>query len=69
MLVEKIMYAIQCDNCKEIFQDGEGFSYWSSVGKAEENAMESECHKELGRHYCSKCYSFDSNDNLVINPF
>lgn len=68
MIIKEYFYAIECDNCKEIAQGYEDVDFWTSdESGTEENATESEWHKEDDKHYCPDCHSFDDEDNLVIN--
>jgi len=60
---------IECDVCKETFQDDfTGFSIFIDKQSAIDRAQEYAWHEtEDEKHYCPKCHSFDDEDNLVIN--
>jgi len=61
------MFTVICDNCgTDIGEDAE-YSCWNDESFANENAMESGWHKEGDKHYCSNCWSYDDNDNILIN--
>ena len=66
MIVQEIFYAVQCDNCCQIAEDYNGFSYFISANSSNEKAMEAEYHKDGDKHYCPECHSFDDEDNLII---
>jgi hypothetical protein len=65
------MYTVECDNCKDIYQDE--FSAWSDSGTAEEYATDSgwfrgERKKEDDTvHYCDVCHDIDDDGNLIID--
>lgn len=61
------MYTVVCDNCGVDVNEGQEYSCWNDKGYAQEIAMESEWIKEGGEHYCPKCYTYDDEDNLIIN--
>jgi len=66
MLTEVKMFTIVCDNCGEDIAAEQEYSCWNDANYAEENAMESDWIKEGDKHYCTKCVSYDDNDNLVL---
>lgn len=60
------MYVANCDNCKIDCEYGE----WSCVGDestAEEWARDAEWHTDGVNHYCPNCWSYDDNDQIVID--
>jgi hypothetical protein len=70
MKKEVEMVTVQCDNCKKDFKDEHmGYSCWGSLSDAWEYASESGwIHgDDFDTHYCPDCYSYDDNDNLVLN--
>ena len=77
MIVEKIFYAVVCDNCKTVCGDGDGeYKYWNEAADAQYIAQESgwEIASEpdtgesrIFKHYCEDCYSWDDNDELLID--
>jgi hypothetical protein len=61
------MFTVQCDNCKEEYQDEHsGFCAWTDFGGAWEYASEENWTEHEGNHYCEKCHSFDDDDNLIL---
>ena len=66
MLKEVKMYTVVCDNCgKDVNKDAE-YSAWNDKRHAEEVAMEADWIKENDKHYCSDCFTYDDDDNLLI---
>lgn len=66
MLKEVKMYTVVCDNCgKDVNKDAE-YAAWNDKRHAEEVAMESDWIKENDKHYCSDCFTYDDDDNLLI---
>ena len=66
MIIEKIFYGIQCDNCKVIDEAYEGVSFWSDIEASTDIAAEGDWHIDDKKHYCPKCHYFDDDDNLVV---
>lgn len=67
-LIKSTCYGVMCDNCKEIFEDGfTGFSLYTDENYAHERAGDSGWTEDEERHYCSECYKYDDNDNLILN--
>lgn len=67
-MIQKVeMYTVSCDHCQlDIGMDSE-YSCWNDELSAEEQAMESEWHKEGSKHYCPDCYGWDDEDNFFLN--
>jgi len=67
MVVEEKFIGIQCDNCLEFSDNGDGGEFFADELTAQNNAMENEWHKtDDGKHYCTDCHYFDDKDVLVI---
>jgi len=66
MITEVKMFTVVCDNCGVDSNKGSEYSCWDDKGYAEDSAMESGWHKEGDKHYCTNCFSYDDDDNLVI---
>jgi len=62
------MYTIICDNCGKDVNEGEEYAAWNDEGFAQDIAMEADWIKEDDKHYCTDCYEYDDDDNLIINP-
>jgi hypothetical protein len=61
---------LECDNCKELFEDSSGFTIFADENALKENAMDDgwEMNHESGKHYCDKCHSYgDDNDEFIID--
>lgn len=69
MIIEKTFYAVVCDNCKQTF-NGE-YMYFGSEGDAVETSKEADwktiVEPPFNKHYCPDCWSWDDNDELIIN--
>jgi hypothetical protein len=66
-MIEKVeMYTVVCDNCGEDVASGQEYSCWNDKSYAEDNAVDSDWHKEDDKHYCPNCFEFDDEDNLII---
>jgi len=64
-MIQKLdMYSVYCDNCNTLCNDEMVFHCKST---AIEDAQE--CYWQVvdDKHYCPDCYSWDSDDNLVID--
>lgn len=68
MVKEVKMYTVICDCCGADVNEDEEFSCWSDAGSAKDVAMDSDWLTEGDKQYCPDCYSYDDDDNLVIQP-
>ena len=67
MSIEKMeMYTVICDNCKKSADEDTDYLCWNDENAAENVATEADYIKEGDKHYCSKCYNYDDNNNLLI---
>lgn len=58
---------LECDNCKEIYQnESSGYSIWVLGSDAWDKAQDDGWHKEGEKHYCGECHDFNDNDELII---
>lgn len=67
--VECVM--LECDRCKDHFQDPHtDFSIYTDESAIGEHAQENDWYMfgEDGKHYCPKCYTVDDEDNITIKP-
>lgn len=64
MIVSKEFKNIKCDNCGALFDEENWYDSTEAFYPAfeEENWIE-----DNGKHYCPDCYSYDDDDNLVID--
>lgn len=60
-------FAVKCDNCGTVHEDFNGISYWSDKEYALTNVEDADWLQNFKNHYCPDCYSFDDDDNLLIN--
>lgn len=68
MSIEKVeMFTVVCDNCKESADEGTDYSCWNDENGAKDVAMEAGFIKENGNDYCPKCYSYNDEDELIID--
>lgn len=63
MIIEKIVYTVACDNCGTTDN-----LYWNTNELAESCALNFGSLKEGDKHYCSKCFSYDDGNNIIIKP-
>lgn len=67
MLKEVKMFTIICDGCGKDVNDDTEFSWWSDESYLEEIADDSDWEKIDDKHYCTNCYKYDDNDELILN--
>lgn len=65
MIVSEVFYGVQCDRCSEMYEGNE-FSFWMEESTAEEEATESDWHRENGKHYCPNCHEVNGEDEVII---
>jgi hypothetical protein len=66
MIQEVTMFTIICDGCgKDVF-DGTEYSGFDYEPYVVDVAIEGNWHVEDGEHYCTDCYEYDDEDNLII---
>jgi hypothetical protein len=68
MIKELKMFTVICDNCKKSADDETDYSCWNEENFAEDVALEAGYIKEDDKHYCSNCFEYDDDDNLIIKP-
>lgn len=56
---------IECDNCKDVFEDGNGFSIFPDA--LHTDISDSGWIEQDGKDYCSKCHNIDDNDEIIID--
>lgn len=67
MYKEIIMYTVICDNCGKDSSDDSEYSGWNDKEYAWDCADADNWIEKDEKHYCPNCYSYDENDNLIIN--
>jgi hypothetical protein len=66
MVKEVIMYTIVCDGCgKDVNAECE-YSCFNDENYVEDVRQESDWEKVDDEHYCTDCFEYDDDDNLVI---
>lgn len=63
------MISAKCDNCKNNwYNDHYGWMCVTDESSMESMLDDDEWYKgENGKHYCPECYSFDDDDNFVLD--
>ena len=67
MIKEVKMFTIKCDGCGKDVNENTGYSCWSEKSYLEEIAYDSDWKKVDKEHYCTDCYDYDDNDELITN--
>jgi len=68
MIKEVKMYTVVCDNCGLDSCKNDEYSCWGDKEQAKEHAMNSDWLEHDEKHYCTNCFSYDDDDNLVLKP-
>jgi len=59
--------AIQCDNCKEFYENTDGTIFFVDENSAKEEATNWDNFIEHeGKHYCSECATMNDEDKVII---
>lgn len=66
MITEATMYGIQCDGCKQIFEDSDGYLVYDREEDIESAIIDANWIKVRDKHYCEKCYRYGDNDELIL---
>jgi len=67
MSIQKIeMYTCICDCCGKSADEDTDYSCWSDTSVAKDTAMNAGWAHEGDKDYCTKCHSYDDEDNLII---
>lgn len=66
MIKEVKMYTVVCDNCKKSADDDTDYSCWNDKNAAKEVASNDNWITDDDKDYCPNCYSYDDEDNLII---
>lgn len=66
MIQEVTMYTVVCDNCKKSAGENSEYAAWSDESSAKDVAMDSGYITEGKKHYCSDCFFYGDNDELII---
>ena len=63
---EEKCFGIQCDNCKKIYENYEGFSMFADKESAMEGAQDDYWLIDNVQCFCPDCYEIDEDDNVTI---
>lgn len=73
MIYKVEMFAACCDNCKrEVFENSD-YSCYAEAERVRDEISNADWHEtdyknpEQSKHYCPDCFSFNDEDELVIN--
>ena len=66
MILEEIFYAVQCDNCGKVCECNDTL-FWDDKSQALCVAQDSDWEVIDGDNICPDCYTYDDDDNLIIN--
>ena len=66
MIKEVKMYTVVCDGCGKDSNENAQYSCWSDEIYAKDVAMEANWISEGENHYCTDCYHYDDEDNLIL---
>jgi len=71
MIKEIIMFTVICDNCGKDANNGNEVVAWCDKDTAIELASDSGWIDldNPDKNYCSECWNYDANDNLIIKQF
>jgi hypothetical protein len=66
MIKEVKMFTIICDGCGKDVNEGEEICAWNDKSYIEDVAYDSDWKTVDDKHYCTNCYEYDDNDQLII---
>ena len=66
MVKEVKMFTIVCDSCGKDVNDDTDYSCWNDEGYNEEIRQYAGWEKVDDEHYCTDCFEYDDNDELII---
>lgn len=66
MLKEVKMFTMVCDCCGKDVNEGTEYSAWSEVCALNDLADESGWEEIQDKHYCTDCYEYDDDDEIII---
>ena len=66
MLKEVKMFTIVCDGCGKDVNENTDYSCWNDENANEDIREEAGWEKVDDKHYCTKCFEYDDNDELII---
>jgi uncharacterized protein YbdZ (MbtH family) len=66
MIKEVTMYTIVCDSCGCDVNADADYSCWNEETYVEDIRQEAGWEKVDKKHYCTDCFEYDENDELII---
>lgn len=66
MLKEVKMFTIICDGCGKDVNDDTDYSGWDDESYVDDIRQEADWEKVNDQHYCTDCYEYDDDDELII---
>lgn len=60
------MFTIICDGCGKDVNADSDISAWNDEGYLENIRNDADWVKVDEKHYCTNCYEYDQNDNMLI---
>ena len=66
MVKEVKMFTIVCDGCGEDVNADTDYSCCNDENYVEDIREEAGWEKVDGKHYCTDCFEYDDNDELII---
>ncbi len=66
MLKELKMFTMVCDCCGKDVNEDTQFSCWNDVSYLNDLADDNGWIKEGDKDYCTDCFEYDDNDELII---
>lgn len=67
MLKEVKMFTIICDSCGKDVNEGQEICAWNDNSYVQDIAYELDWEIVDEKHYCTDCFEYDDNDELIIN--
>lgn len=66
--IKETFIGVQCDNCREFFENTDGASFFVDKNSARDEATSwGEFFEHKGNHYCRQCAKTDDDDKLIID--
>jgi hypothetical protein len=66
MLKEVKMFTIICDGCGKDVNDDTDYSAWNDESYVDDIRQEADWEKVDDKHYCTDCYEYDDDDEIII---
>lgn len=66
MIQEVKMYTIVCDGCGCDVNEDSGYAGWNDEEYVDDIRQEAGWEKVDDKHYCTDCFEYDDDDQLVI---